>query len=310
MVHVVFSTSEKGSLRVALSGPGGAAAVAVIGGAGGPLGRLAAKREAARQRQRAAGAPPMEGRPADVVCLPLALSVGDISETEPGEKRKAELAGLWAMDSAENAEVAEKMLAEARGALETLRQRAACGEVVRVWQSPGADAACGIRSLAAWLRPLGFDKLRVERVRLPEFEARPDGTAVRYDGWGEVEPWHWAALADPTPLPAPALNALAQEWALLAAQNAPLRAVVNGRLVSVPEDFYDCFVLEVLRAQPQKFREAEAIGRLLCTLRPGVSDGFAARRIEALVQKGLLEEIEGPRPGRPVYDRVLRKTGL
>ena len=35
MVHVVFSTSEKGSLRVALSGPGGAAAVAVIGGAGG-----------------------------------------------------------------------------------------------------------------------------------------------------------------------------------------------------------------------------------------------------------------------------------
>ena len=102
----------------------------------------------------------------------------------------------------------------------------------------------------------------------------------------------------------------AQEWALLAAQNAPLRAVVNGRLVSVPEDFYDCFVLEVLRAQPQKFREAEAIGRLLCTLRPGVSDGFAARRIEALVRKGLLEEIEGPRPGRPVYDRVLRKTGL
>lgn len=69
-------------------------------------------------------------------------------------------------------------------------------------------------------------------------------------------------------------------------------------------------MLEVLRAQPQEFREAEAIGRLLCTLRPGVSDGFAARRIEALVQKGLLEEIEGPRPGRPVYDRVLRKTGL
>ena len=101
MVHVVFSTSEKGSLRVALSGPGGAAAVAVIGGAGGPLGRLAAKRETARQRQRAAGAPPMEGRPADVVCLPLALSVGDISEAEPGEKRKVELAGLWAMDSAE-----------------------------------------------------------------------------------------------------------------------------------------------------------------------------------------------------------------
>ena len=68
--------------------------------------------------------------------------------------------------------------------------------------------------------------------------------------------------------------------------------------------------LEALGITPVNVPEAEAIGRLLCTLRPGVSDGFAARRIEALVRKGLLEEIEGPRPGRPVYDRVLRKTGL
>ena len=310
MVHVVFSTSEKGCLRMALAGPGGAAAVAVLGGTGGPLARLAAKRQAARLKQRAAEALPLEGTPADVACLPLGLSVGDISEAEPGEKRKKELAGLWAMDSAENEGFAEKMLAEARGALETLHRRAACGEVVRVWQGPGADDACGVRFLAAWLRPLGFDKLTVERVRLPEFEARADGTAVRYDGWGEVEPWHWAALADSEPLAAPVLNALAQEWAALRAKNAPLRAVVNGRLVSVPEDFYDCFVLEVLRAQPEVFREAEAIGKLLVTLRPGGSDGFAARRIEALVQAGLLEEVEGPRPGRPVYDRVLRKKGI
>ena len=310
MVHVVFSASEKGSLRVALSGPESAAAVAVIGGPGGPLGRLAAKREAARLKQQSVERLPLEGTPADVVCLPLALSVGDISEAEPGEKRKAQLAGLWAMTPAENEDFAEKTLEEARHALETLRRRAGTGETVRVWQSPGADAACGIRFLAAWLRPLGFDKLAVERVRLPEFEARADGTAVRYDGWGEVEPWHWAALADPEPLAAPVLNALALEWAMLQAQNAPLRAVVNGRPVSVPEDFYDSFVRDVLRAQPKEFREAEAIGTLLATLRPGISDGFAARRIEALVQAGLLEAMSSPAPGRPVYDRVLRKKGI
>ena len=97
---------------------------------------------------------------------------------------------------------------------------------------------------------------------------------------------------------------------MLQAQNAPLRAVVNGRPVSVPEDFYDSFVRDVLRAQPKEFREAEAIGTLLATLRPGVSDGFAARRIEALVQAGLLEAMSSPAPGRPVYDRVLRKKGI
>ena len=108
----------------------------------------------------------------------------------------------------------------------------------------------------------------------------------------------------------PVLNALALEWAMLQAQNAPLRAVVNGRPVSVPEDFYDSFVRDVLRAQPEEFREAEAIGTLLATLRPGISDGFAARRIEALVQAGLLEAMSSPAPGRPVYDRVLRKKGI
>lgn len=214
------------------------------------------------------------------------------------------------MSPAENEKFAEKMLEESHRTLETLRRRAGSGETVRVWQSPGADDACGVRFLAAWLRPLGFDKLTVERVRLPEFEARADGTAVRYDGWGEVEPWHWAALADPEPLAAPVLNALALEWAMLKAQNAPLRAVVNGRPVSVPEDFYDSFVRDVLRAQPEEFREAEAIGKLLATLRPGISDGFAARRIEALVQAGLLEAMNNPAPGRPVYDRVLRKKDI
>ena len=118
------------------------------------------------------------------------------------------------MSPAENEKFAEKMLEESHRTLETLRRRAGSGETVRVWQSPGADDACGVRFLAAWLRPLGFDKLTVERVRLPEFEARADGTAVRYDGWGEVEPWHWAALADPEPLAAPVLNALALEWAM------------------------------------------------------------------------------------------------
>lgn len=303
MVHLVFSTSAKGSLRMALAGAGGAAAVGVIGGAGGPLKRPVAKRAAA-------GAPPLEGTPADVLCLPLALSVGDISEEGPGEKRRAALAALWAMDPAGNETFAEAMLKEARRALEVLTRRADGGEPVRVWQGPGADDVCGLRFLATRLRPLGFDKLAVERVRLPEFWPRPDGTAVRCDSWGEVEPRHWAALAAPAPLAAPVLNALAREWALLQAENAPLRAVLNGRLVSAAEDLYDGFVLEVLRARPDEFREAEAIGRLLGALRTGVSDGFAAMRIEALVRKGLLEVVRGPEPGRPAYDRVLRKKGI
>ena len=85
MVHLVFSTSAKGSLRMALAGAGGAATVGAIGGAGGPLKRLAAKREAAREKRAAAGAPPLEGAPAeaarrivDFLCGAVFLAGGSI----------------------------------------------------------------------------------------------------------------------------------------------------------------------------------------------------------------------------------------
>ena len=39
-------------------------------------------------------------------------------------------------------------------------------------------------------------------------------------------------------------------WGILAEENSPLRAVVNNRVLSVPEDFYDFLIWKWLKDAP------------------------------------------------------------
>ena len=112
-----------------------------------------------------------------------------------------------------------------------------------MWTGPGPDDACGLAWLAQTLRPWGLEKVSVTQVVLPDFWEEPDGTVVRWTGWGEMEPWMWGRLAQTgRRLPANVLQDLAGTWQDLQKENAPLRAVVKGRLMSVPEDWYDSFL--------------------------------------------------------------------
>lgn len=74
-------------------------------------------------------------------------------------------------------------------------KRAQNGEAIRVWVSREPDAVCGLYWLMEQLAPIGLETLDVTVVRLPEWEARPDGCAVQYGGWGEVEPYRFGEMA-------------------------------------------------------------------------------------------------------------------
>ena len=82
------------------------------------------------------------------------------------------------------------------------------------------------------------------------------------------------------------LNALSHRWRQLQAENAPLRAVVNGQLHSVPVDFYDGMLLSRLPEAGQTLRLAELIGWTLAECRPGIGDWWLARRAEVLAAQG------------------------
>lgn len=178
-----------------------------------------------------------------------------------------------------------------------------------MWTGPGPDDACGLAWLAHTLRPLGLEKVSVTQVVLPDFWERPDGTVIRWNSWGEMEPWMWGRLAQTgRQLPANVLRGLAGTWQDLQKENAPLRAVVNGRLMSVPEDWYDPFLRREIAARPAEFSAAQVVGTVLGKYQLGIGDGELTCRLEAMVQGGELQQVTYPGPRDPSYHCCLRKT--
>ena len=99
----------------------------------------------------------------------------------------------------------------------------------------------------------------------------------------------------------------AQHWSKLQEENAPLRVVLNGQLVSASEDAYDGFILRELERQDGEFMEARFIGDILGRHQPGIGDGWLAIRIEEMIRSGLLEAVTQAPADGPIYRRMLRK---
>lgn len=320
MVEVVFEDSAAGSLQQALVGRYKVAEAGIVlyvrEEGEEPLSpeeearlRAAERRWQQEEAQGWAESLPLPGQPGDILAFPLAHSVGEITEEGIGPQREAALRKVMGIYPSLAEEVTQTLLALGRASLEGLLTRAGAGEAVRVWTGPGPDDACGLAWLAQTLRPLGLEKVSVTQVVLPDFWEEPDGTVVRWTGWGEMEPWMWGRLAQTgRRLPANVLQDLAGTWQDLQKENAPLRAVVNGRLMSVPEDWYDPFLCREIAARPAESSAAQVVGTVLGKYQLGIGDGELACRLEAMVQGGELQQVTYPGPEDPSYHCRLRKT--
>ena len=78
-----------------------------------------------------------------------------------------------------------------------------------------------------------------------------------------------------------------------------MRGMLNGQLVSLPEDVYDSFIFREIEAEPEVFREAEVIGRVLGKYQLGIGDGWIAARIEGMIRTGMMEPVTQPEQGIP-----------
>lgn len=269
------------------------------------------QREAAkRERQGWENAVPFEGKREGVICLPLALSVGHISQTGIGTEREEAISLLAGTFPDAASQVVEEILDTARKGYAALLKQVRNGEPLRIWVSCEPDAMCGLYWLMEQLRPVGLEKLDVTVVELPEWEKGPDGCIVQYTSWGEVEPYRFGEMAlSGKKLPVNLLRSMASRWAELQQENATLRAVLNGKLVSVPESLYDTWILRELENQEDEFQEARLVGQVLGKYRLGIGDAWIALRMEQFIQDGLLIPVTAPGPDAPVYHRILQKTG-
>lgn len=312
MFEIVFSDSACGGLKMAMGFgkgpyPNGCTGVIVSHEDGSPAteaeienARQEAEEQAQREWERAI---PMEGRASDVFGFHLALSIGDISEEVPGPRRQAALERLY--DSVFPGEPGRALWNGLAENWKAVRDRAASGEDIRIWYSDNPDELCG---LYWFMTQLPKTHGQVWLMKLPEWEVREDGTMLEATGWGEVAPGEFGRYL-PLQKAAPEIlcRRCAAKWKELQAENAPLRATVNGRLTGVPEDFYDHLIRREIDAEQPVFQEARLIGNVLGKYQLGVSDFWIALRIEEMLRKGQLQAVTEAGPDEPVYWRKLQK---
>ena len=303
MLELCFSRSVLGSLRVAQHCGTGLIAVGVAFSGEGPvpedIRRKAEEQARLKAAERQKNAVSLGGDPEDVLCLSLALGYGDIQAPLGESCPRRDILRRWYGDGWE--EVEERDWREAMAALERLR-RLKPGEQVRIWADGLPDDLCGLFFAAEVLKGT---QAHVSAVFLPPWQERANGTLVRYQGWGEVCPEEFGQfLSLERELTPVVLGMLAARWKELKEENAPLRAVANGRVRSVGEDFYDGCIRRALPSGRKKI--GQLIGDILGREQPGIGDAWLADRIRVLIDTGEYRIIE--EDPEQFYKSVLEKV--
>lgn len=320
MIEIVFSDSACGSLKCAQHigegcySTGCTGCISFIPSDGSELTEeelhRVQKEFEARQRTIWEKAVPMDGNTADIYGFALYLSIGDISEDRLLHQRHKTLHRLFSIfpdETNDTESVADALIRQAQDTLQEVLSRSAAGEPLRIWYSNQPDEACGLCWFMAQLETLEQPCGAVHLIQLPTIQ-QSNNTIVHHTSWSEMAPEDWITYL---PLQQTAslafCKACAQKWHTLQEENAPLRAVINGQLVSVPETLYDSFIAQEIAQESEIFQEAVIIGRILGKYNLSISDMWIALRIEQMISAGILEPVTQPANGDPLYHRLLKK---
>lgn len=318
MIEIVFNDSACGSLKMAQNYGRGRYQSGAIGVfISHDDGRHPTEKEiedvrreyAEKKRLAWESAIPLGGNSADIYGFNLALSVGDISEINLGSQRQEVLEQLYSIFANDKIhQDAQELLKRAKTDLQTIYDRAAAGEDIRIWYSDQPDELCGVYWFMAQLNQIKERCGQVYLVELPKWESDEKGNVIRKTSWGEVGPEEWHGYLQLQKVAPPKFcQSFASHWQTLQKENAPLRAVLNGQLVSMSENTYDGFIIREIAEVGDEFQEVMIIGRVLGKYQLGISDYWIALRIEEMIRDGKLEPMTNPEKDCPIYHRILKK---
>ena len=321
MIEIVFGESACGSLKIAQHYGRGKYQEGCIGifishadGSKPTTEEVETARQEAKEMARLAweSAVPLGGKTTDIYGFNLVLSVGDISENQPGIKRKKTLEHLYSIyPNDEGRQAVKEIIKRANEDLKSIWERAAAGEALRIWYSNQPDEMCGLYWFMGQLKQWSVHDGQVSVVKLPEWEADKKGNVIRKNSWGEAAPEEWHRYLDlQKPVLPVFIESCASYWHELQTENTPLRAVLNGHLVSMSERLYDDFILREIGVEGEQFHEAMIIGRVLGKYQLGIGDSWIALRIEEMIRSGKLEAVTTSTKDMPIYHRVLKKCTL
>lgn len=316
MLEILFTESAAGGLKYSKNYGKGEyrphTAVAVLTEDGKQLSdaELELYKKEAEEKERLSWekAVPMDIDSRDVVALPFALSTGDISEDYPGEKRLKYFSQLMSIyPEFRNGSETIKWFSKMQANLDRVLGAVKDNQPVRLWYSDNPDELCGLYHLVYLIDKLN-SQAEICTVKLPAQYIREDGTIISYNGWGDVpkEEWH---LHFKTEKMMPSFKTLCiTNWRRLKADNASVRAMLNGMIHSLPEDIYDSFIIKEIKHMDTQFRQALVIGSVVGKYQLCVGDAFIAHRIEKMIEKGLLTVVQNAEINMPTYHRIVKRN--
>jgi len=245
---------------------------------------------------------------ADVYGFNLLLSVGDISEDQPGTKRRQALEHLYSVYPKTVArQLVQKLFNNATDDLKKVRERVLAGEPTRIWYSNQPDEMCGLFWFMSQLDHWKVYDGQISIVKLPTWKTNEGRMSTRINSWGDLAPEEWPRYFELQRIAMPEfIQSCASHWRSLQKENSPLRTVLNGQLVGVPEKFYDSFIFHEIAAEIDMLQETVIIGHLL-RKRPGIGYFWIALRIEEMIRIGAIEIVSDATEDMPRYNRVLKK---
>lgn len=281
MIEILFGESEAASMKVAKN-------KIVIGTFNEPTSVFMAEKKVSPQKPFTGW---IEGTAEEVICLGFMLDIGDIKKSVDSGYRKELIDSMYAQNQWEQDNEWDNEMKKAGevyiSELFRLKQFLENGEMVRIWYSDAPYSRCGFYHLCRILEKYE-NEIRV--VKLPEYVVLEKNITV-YTNWGEVPTEEFSGfLSYEKRLSKEEVRMYAILWSRLVEDNSPLRSVVNGKVLGVPEDFYDFQIWRRLTEKPVK--EARLIGDILGDSQISIGDWWYAKRIEYYIENKKIRIVE------------------
>lgn len=301
MLEVCFNDSVKGALTFAQTcGKDSGSAIGFITDKKGIFSFISKRKALREHRKRQAElqkqAVPLGGVRKDIAGISFGLSEGDIKAPIVFETclRKDHMYATLSFDRYHDAEDMEQAIDEYwQCSMDDLVKLKSKPEKIRIWLDHTPDAQCGLLFVADLLQGSGAE---IHIVELPERVKRDAPCQREYRGWGEVEPQLFGTFVNTERiLHDQEIESLSNHWQRLKAENAPLRVVQNGMVISADESYYDALIRKEFPKEACKI--ATIIGNALVKQKIDTGDVFIAKRIQAFIEGGELAVTENAAQG-------------
>ena len=211
------------------------------------------------------------------------LDIGNIQKDIEGHYRKNLIFSMLDMETEEEIQ----NYADSFMQMQRLKIYLEAGESIRIWYSDAPYSRCGLYHLC---NILNCYENEIRLIKLPEYVVHGK-TIVFYKNWGEVAAEEFAGfLSGERIVSKEEIRMYASLWNELVEDNSPLRAIVNGKMIGVPEDFYDFMILNRITTKPIK--ECRLIGDIIGHNQASIGDWWYAKRIQHFIEEGLIKVLE------------------